>query len=98
MLLQDCNGRGFCLPVKMLAENAGVTYTTPWDADKLWGCLCDYGWRGPSCELQECLSFDDPFGGFGNEQLRDCSGMNVIFTLTLYCITIIYFRPRYLQL
>ena len=49
---EDCNDRGFCLPVKLIAERANAVYTTPWDANKIWGCLCDPGYRGPSCKLQ----------------------------------------------
>jgi hypothetical protein len=70
----DCNGRGFCLPEKLLAERAGRNYSAPWDAMKIWGCLCDAGYRGPDCSLQECPSREDPLGGFGNEAGRDCSG------------------------
>ena len=37
-------------------------------------CLCDAGYRGPSCEFQECPSGTDPLDGYGNEAGRDCSG------------------------
>ncbi len=49
---QDCNGRGECLPMKVLAERAGRNYSIPWDAMKIWGCVCDKGFRGPDCSQQ----------------------------------------------
>merc|ERR1712178_245149 len=49
-------------------------YDSPWDAMKAVGCLCDAGYRGPSCEFQECPSGADPLDGYGNEAGRDCSG------------------------
>lgn len=72
--LNKCNHRGFCYPEKILAHKAGRVYTTPWDAVKSVGCLCDPGFRGPACELQECPSGADPLNGFGNEAGRECSG------------------------
>ena len=30
----DCNGFGVCYTQQQLADSAGVTYTTPWDAKK----------------------------------------------------------------
>ena len=70
----DCNSRGVCFPEKFLARNAGVVYEKPWDAMKSVGCVCDNGYRGPDCSLQECPTGPDPLGGFGNEAGRDCSG------------------------
>jgi hypothetical protein len=70
----DCNGKGYCLPEKYLAELAGRTYLHVWDALKSVGCVCDQGYRGPDCSLQECPSGPDPLGGYGNETGRDCSG------------------------
>ncbi len=52
----DCNGRGQCLPQKILAELAGRNYSVPWDAMKLWGCVCDKGYRGPDCSQQVRLT------------------------------------------
>lgn len=48
----DCSGRGLCLPMKVLAANAGRVYDDPWDAMKIWGCVCDIGYRGPDCSLR----------------------------------------------
>jgi len=72
-----CHDHGVCWPEKYLAAYAGRTYTLPWDASKAVGCLCDMGYRGPSCELKECPSKADPLGGFGNEAGRDCSGRGI---------------------
>ena len=72
-----CNGRGACFPQRLLAEKAGRVYSSPWDANRIVGCLCDYGYRGPGCELRECPSGPDPLNGMGNESGRDCSGRGV---------------------
>jgi len=70
----NCNDRGTCWPEKHLAQKANRVYDAPWDAMKSIGCVCDAGFRGPSCEFQECPSGSDPLDGFGNEAGRDCSG------------------------
>jgi hypothetical protein len=70
----NCNDRGTCWPEKHLAVKASRVYDAPWDAMKAIGCLCDAGFRGPSCEFQECPSGSDPLDGYGNEAGRDCSG------------------------
>lgn len=70
----DCTGHGVCLTQKALAEQAGTTYATPWDAEKQVGCKCDIGFRGPDCSRMECPSGEDVMGGDGNVQGRDCSG------------------------
>eukprot|EP01034_Spumella_vulgaris_P025807 gene25807-32301_t len=36
------------LTMKALANHI---YTLPWDANKIWGCVCDIGSRGPDCSL-----------------------------------------------
>ena len=69
-----CNYRGYCIPQRILADKASRVYSSPWDAKKILGCLCDPGWRGPACELQECPSKAHPMNMFGNESGRDCSG------------------------
>eukprot|EP01036_Dinobryon_divergens_P024957 gene24957-33456_t len=80
-----CNYRGACFPEKMLADKAGRDYSLPWDAMKIVGCLCDKGFRGPACELQECPSGSDPMNGYGNEQGRDCSGRGTCDYEKGYC-------------
>lgn len=70
----DCNDRGVCWPLKHFASKFDRTYTVPWDSMKTLSCLCDSGFRGPSCGLKECPTGSDPLGGYGNEAARDCSG------------------------
>jgi len=70
----DCSNRGICYTQQQLADNAGKIYTTPWDAMKIQGCVCDLGYRGPDCSLQECPTGPDVLLGEGNERGRDCSG------------------------
>jgi len=70
----DCNGRGICYTAKQLAVEAGTKYETTWDSMKHVGCVCDLGFRGPDCSLQECPSGTDVLQGKGNKQGRDCSG------------------------
>lgn len=69
-----CSGAGICFTEKQLASEAGRTYSTPWDADKIVGCICDLGRRGPDCSLVECPSGSDPMKGLGNDAGRECSG------------------------
>lgn len=73
----DCSMAGVCLTENQLAEEAGREYSTPWDADKQVGCVCDIGRRGIDCSLFECPSGPDPAGGYGNESGRDCSGRGI---------------------
>eukprot|EP01034_Spumella_vulgaris_P022105 gene22105-28204_t len=47
---------------KQLAVEANRVYSTPWDAEKQVGCVCDLGRRA------------DVLKGYGNEAGRDCSG------------------------
>lgn len=46
-----CSDAGVCFTQKQLADEAGRTYATPWDAQKQVGCVCDLGRRGPDCSL-----------------------------------------------
>lgn len=47
----ECSLNGVCYTQKQLAHAAGRTYSTPWDASKELGCVCDIGKRGVDCSL-----------------------------------------------
>lgn len=36
------------------------TYNNVWDADMMYGCVCDYGYTGGDCSIVECPLGDDP--------------------------------------
>jgi hypothetical protein len=81
----DCSGAGICFSQMKLANEAGRTYTTGWDADKSRGCVCDAGRRGADCSLIECPSGADPMNGYGNTAGRDCSGRGLCDYSTGQC-------------
>merc|ERR1712182_25550 len=68
----NCNNRGRCVKQEQLAYEASKTYSSPWDANKHVGCVCDLGARGPDCSLEECPSGADVLLGKGNNFGRDC--------------------------
>ena len=88
----DCSGHGVCKTIheytKSLSENAAwdtfagyeyaaIKYDTAWDADRIRGCVCDAGFRGPDCSIKDAPSEADPMGGPGAESGRPCSGRGV---------------------
>lgn len=50
-----CSDAGVCFTQKQLAAEADRVYSTPWDATKQVGCVCDLGRRGPDCSLCKSL-------------------------------------------
>jgi hypothetical protein len=73
----NCNHKGRCVSQEFMAFEASKTYSEPWDATKEHGCVCDAGYRGPDCSLQECPTGDDLLQGQGAAFGRDCSGRGV---------------------
>lgn len=63
---KNCNGRGVCMSMKTFAEKTRdeysnrFSYTTPWDAEKIQGCKCDYPATGYDCGETLCPTGDDP--------------------------------------
>ena len=61
----DCSHRGQCVSMRHLAETTRshdsqqYSYNL-WDADKIYGCVCDLGYTGFDCSLRECPRGDDP--------------------------------------
>lgn len=91
-----CNGVGRCMSMRELARHAdangerdvwvygddpdsGLT----WDADRVFGCLCDDGFAGFDCALRECPLGDDPntWGQSNELQLLVCLASGGAFTL-----------------
>lgn len=62
-----CGGNGRCISMRQAAAgydgfrlvHAPSAYSL-WDADRVRGCLCDWGFSGVSCGLRECPRGDDP--------------------------------------
>ena len=63
-----CNGHGRCQSMNYRASQrdlgAGTmqlyAYKTVWDAEMMYGCVCDDGYFGPDCTLRACPIGDDP--------------------------------------
>ncbi|EQC38194.1 hypothetical protein, variant [Saprolegnia diclina VS20] len=92
----NCNGRGTCLSMSQLAmtKDPGLgtiyPYTTPWDANKIYGCQCDAPFTGYSCTEMHCPRGDDPLTGttqdlngvqFNEKQVVTCMATGGSFTL-----------------
>lgn len=60
-----------CFTQKQLALEAGRVYSTPWDAEKQLGCVCDLGRRGPDCSL--CKSLQIILNYFGEFEFHGYS-------------------------
>jgi hypothetical protein len=64
----DCSGHGLCQTMRAAAGDhqigaRSLQYTSPWDADKIAGCVCDPGWSGYDCSQLGCTTGDDPLTG-----------------------------------
>jgi len=94
----ECNGRGTCSSMRQLGQNVKTNQvSTPfiygdafpndgntWDADRVFGCDCDEGWKGYDCSLRTCPFGDDPdtMGQFNEVQLLSCAAFSGTFTLS----------------
>ena len=71
----NCNGHGYCKTIYALGRDLGADEITDgsstggdgvgplyanWDKDSFSGCVCDYGYFGPSCTMRMCPKGDDP--------------------------------------
>jgi hypothetical protein len=61
-----CSGHGKCVSLATAASdndgynlNRTTTYSL-WDADRIHGCSCDFGWTGPDCSQRTCEYGVDP--------------------------------------
>ena len=79
--IKSCNNHGTCYSMREAAaiqDNLNLFYATTytkWDADKIFGCVCDYGWTGYDCSLRTCPSGDDPLttGQVTEIQVMSCT-------------------------
>lgn len=93
-LSNACNGHGQCVSMKQVAEMRNdynlfytASYTTNWDAKRIFGCVCDYGFTGVDCQQVLCAYGDDPVttGQLDEVQALSClcpSGCAGTFTLS----------------
>ena len=110
----DCSGHGTCQSQEQFfvdasnalggthlpggANAADPQYSTAWDAQKIYGCKCEAGYRGPDCSMKECPSRADPQNGPGGlnsplndfpvtngQEFRDCSGRGLCDYSTGLC-------------
>jgi hypothetical protein len=64
--LQGCSGHGQCVSLGTAAvDNDGyalnrTTRYDLWDAERIFGCKCDYGFSGPDCSERRCQYGPDP--------------------------------------
>jgi hypothetical protein len=75
----QCNSHGRCQSMEYYASNRDpgaivhttisdfsvYSYSTIWDARKMYGCSCDDGYFGYECLLRRCPTGDDPLTGVG---------------------------------
>jgi hypothetical protein len=65
-----CGGKGKCMSLAAAAAAgySAVSASLPrpasqyraWDAERVFGCVCDEGWSGPDCTVQLCPQGPDP--------------------------------------
>lgn len=89
----NCNGHGQCTSMKDVAALQNdynlfytTTYTTPWDAERILGCVCDHGYAGVDCSLELCPYGDDPVTTGQVDEIQAlsclCNGCTGTFTLS----------------
>ena len=94
-----CNFHGKCMSMEGFAAIKDLgevpvldryTYSNVWDADMMYGCVCDEGYFGPDCNIRDCPKGDDPMTGgvddpggvqYYEKQLLTCSASGGTFTL-----------------
>jgi hypothetical protein len=89
----NCNGHGKCVSMRAMAATKNdynllysAVYDTPWDADRIYGCVCDLGYSGADCSLRQCPYGDDPLSTGQVDEVQAvsclCDGCTGTFTLS----------------
>lgn len=82
-----CSGNGRCMSLREVSVYTDYyNYYAgnqpeydDWDADMIYGCVCQPGWEGAACDLKSCPKGDDPITPGVNEiQLFDCACKNCV--------------------
>ena len=84
-----CSNKGRCVSYRQMAsttlnsKSEKIRYDNVWDADKIYGCICDEGYSGFDCSISTCPSGDDPLtpGGDQEKQLLYCNATLGSFVL-----------------
>ena len=89
LLRSSCTSVDICNDIDCTDRNYGKcsevnVYETPWEADHLFGCLCDEGYSGYDCSVRTCPKGDDPLtsGQVNEVQLLECHADGGTFTLS----------------
>ena len=85
----NCNDRGSCYSMRKFADRyfdaatTQSTYNDVWDADMVYGCVCDPPYYGYDCSQRSCPHGDDPLstGQAVEVQLVKCTGTGGSFIL-----------------
>eukprot|EP00607_Mallomonas_marina_P010923 CAMPEP_0182422812 /NCGR_PEP_ID=MMETSP1167-20130531/8612_1 /TAXON_ID=2988 /ORGANISM="Mallomonas Sp, Strain CCMP3275" /LENGTH=592 /DNA_ID=CAMNT_0024601197 /DNA_START=334 /DNA_END=2112 /DNA_ORIENTATION=+ len=84
----NCNGKGKCQSMSFYAttKDPGTGIVHPyqgiWDANMIYGCVCDTGYYGPDCSQRRCPTGDDPLTGTGTNTAANPNQFNEIQKLT----------------
>ena len=93
----QCQGNGKCVSLAEVGAFTDdlnffntATYSR-WDAEKAWGCICDYGYTGYDCSLRTCPWGDDPLSTSGSatvdSQTYTCAGTSGYFVARIFGFT-----------
>lgn len=83
-----CNGHGRCLSQQRMSQEIFDMKYNFWDADMIYGCVCDDLWEGYDCSLRTCPTGDDVMT---TEQVNEiqyikCDTQNSVFQKTHFYI------------
>eukprot|EP00501_MAST-03F_sp_TOSAG23-6_P002522 GSMAST32.ASY1.ANO1.2659.1 assembled CDS len=84
-----CNGHGRCLSQQRMSQEIFDMKYNFWDADMIYGCVCDDLWEGYDCSLRTCPTGDDVMYVFQNLneiQYIKCDTQNSVFQKTHFYI------------